>query len=96
MQKNLPTRRVWAVMDLWASTIVYYLAILLILGAIEYSKGAFEKDAYQTYTFCFMQLPLQALVIYAATCMMHIGYHLVVLGKSKYPPTFLSNFASFI
>ena len=81
MQKNLPTRRVWAVMDMWASNVVYFLGTLLVLCAIEYNKGAFEKDPYQTYTFCLFQLPFHALVVYVATCMMHIGYHLAILGK---------------
>ena len=80
--KILPTRRVYDVMDQAGQSIVYWLGLLLVVCAIEYSKGSFSVDPFQTYTFVILQAPLHALVIYASMCMMHIGYHLAILGKS--------------
>ena len=83
--KSLPTRRVWDVMDQAAQSLVYWLGLLLVVSAIEYSKGSFTVDPFQTYSFVILQAPLHALVVYASMCMMHIGYHLAILGKSQSP-----------
>ena len=79
--QNVPTRRVWTVIDQTAQAIVAWLTFLLVCGGYEWSSGAFTKDPFQTYTFVLFQLPFHALVVYASLCMMTIGYHLVVLGK---------------
>ena len=82
MPTNVPTRRVWDVMDRVQSNLTLWLFAILAAGIFEWTTGAFKEDPFQTYTFVILQFPFQALVIYASTCMMHIGYHLVVLGKS--------------
>ena len=58
MAGGKPTRRVWAVMDQMQSHLVYWLSALLLCGAIEWMKGSFEKDPFQTYTFVVLQAPL--------------------------------------
>ena len=84
MPSNLPTRRIWDVIDKVSSNLVYWLFAMLAAGIFEWRSGAFKEDPFQTYSFVLLQLPFHALVVYASTCMMHIGYHLVVLGKSPH------------
>ena len=79
MPNNLPVRRVWDVIDKVSTNLTYWLTILIAASIFEWSSGAFKADPFQTYSFFLLQLPFQALVIYASTCMMSIGYHLVVL-----------------
>ena len=78
---NLPTRRVWDVIDKASTNLVYWLVAMLGAGIAEWMSGAFAQDPFQTYSFVILQLPFQFLVVYAGTCMMHIGYHLAILGK---------------
>ena len=68
-------------MDTVQSTTVMWMSLLIVVGCGEWYTGAFAKDPFQTYAFVLAQLPFHALVVYASTCMMTIGYHLLVLGK---------------
>ena len=85
-----PSRRIWDVMDRTGTNIVNWLALLLVVSTIEYFRGAFEEDPYQTYTFVVLQAPFHGLVIYASVCMMHIGFHLAVLCKQSACQFFLT------
>ena len=72
-------RRLWHVMDQAGTYLVNWLATLLIVSILEWCLGSFTSDPFQTYSFVILQLPFHALVIYASTCMMNIGYHLIIL-----------------
>ena len=57
MPSNLPTRRVWDVMDKVQSNLVLYLFAMIAAGIYEWHTGAFKEDPFQTYSFFILQLP---------------------------------------
>ena len=54
MPNNLPTRRVWDVIDKVSTNLVYYLLAMLATGIYEWTSGAFKQDPFQTYSFVIL------------------------------------------
>ena len=43
---NLPTRRVWDVMDQVQSNLVFWLMAVICMGLKEWNNGAFNEDPF--------------------------------------------------
>ena len=64
----------------FSAALIAWLAMLLLLSVVEYSKIA--NDLLHSYFFFVAQLPLYGLVLFGSYALCSIGYHLMVLEDS--------------